>query len=109
MIIGVLGVAGDKAGGTRIRRIGVIRRMNGLVVADGQGDEASGAGQHLLGVYTFVGVALEVGHFSLKPLREPFLEMACGEWRVGGGESAIVEPQFAGPLADDVFHRWAAW
>ena len=112
VVIGVTGVAGDEtvrgfgfrvsgfgAGQTRNSKLGTRNRVAGR-----QTKNASGAGQHLLRIDAFAGVALEVVHLPVPMRVQPMLELRRAGRRVSRCETAGVEAQLKGALPDCRFH-----
>ena len=75
-------------------------------ITGGEDDNAFGTRKHLPWIDAFVGVGLEVGHLAVMLLGEPFLELCGAARRIGRGEAAEIEAQFARALLDGVFHLW---
>jgi hypothetical protein len=77
-------------------------------IADGKADDAAGAGEDLLRIHAFVGVAGEVFHFAMLPPGEPSLKLRCAFRSFRGREPAGVEAKLECAAPDGIFHRWAA-
>ena len=73
-------------------------------VAGGQANHTSRSRQDFLRNNPLRRDAFEPGHLAVSLFGQPVLEFVRTGGRSGGGEPAIIEPQFPRPLSDLFFH-----